>query len=226
MTSGKLEIVLREESYLNPNIVSEAVDNVETLNLKEIDPLELMEQYAYCTEIPKGAAIIDCRTKDEFNTWHHPDAVRMDLPLLIQSFKRFTKNRPYILCCAIGVQTATVAEADVSDSDPLDYFNFAEITEAGSSTKRFLSLLSGLYAISGEQFAKACVLKGSKREYFSQDKGLLLASGKTSKPQAIPNSPYWVITNTNTARKRHILQHVASEMGLQEFQIERLCEAV
>ncbi|MEE1672327.1 replication initiation regulator SeqA [Agarivorans aestuarii] len=122
--------------------------------------------------------------------------------------------------------TETALEADEPDCDPLDYFDFNEISEVGSSTKRFLSLLSGLYAISGEQFAKACVLKGSKREYFSQDKDLLLASGKTSKPQAIPNSPYWVITNTNTARKRHILHHVASEMGLQEFQIERLCEAV
>ncbi|BEU03361.1 negative modulator of initiation of replication [Agarivorans sp. OAG1] len=125
-----------------------------------------------------------------------------------------------------AVKTDSLAQTDVADIDPLNYFNFSEISEAGSSTKRFLSLLSGLYTIDGERFAKACVLKGSKREYFSQDKDFLLASGKTSKPQAIPNSPYWVITNTNTARKRHILQHVASEMGLQEFQIERLCEAV
>ncbi|WP_221077101.1 replication initiation negative regulator SeqA [Agarivorans aestuarii] len=151
-------------------------------------------------ELPEEQAVIVVENKDEDN---------IEQELVVEA-----------------AHTATVAEADVSDSDPLDYFNFAEITEAGSSTKRFLSLLSGLYAISGEQFAKACVLKGSKREYFSQDKDLLLASGKTSKPQAIPNSPYWVITNTNTARKRHILQHVASEMGLQEFQIERLCEAV
>ncbi|WP_220717966.1 replication initiation negative regulator SeqA [Agarivorans litoreus] len=125
-------------------------------------------------------------------------------------------------------QSPLTSDTDVASpiADLMDYFNFAEISEAGSSTKRFLSLLSGLHAIDGKRFAKACVLKGSKREYFSQDKDLLLASGKTSKPQAIPSSPYWVITNTNTARKRHILQHVASEMGLHEFQIERLCEAV
>ncbi len=105
-------------------------------------------------------------------------------------------------------------------------FDFSGIAEAGSSTKRFLALLSQLYCLDHSRFAKACVIKGSKREYFSQAKETLLASGKTSKPQAIPASPYWVITNTNTARKRYILQHVASEMGLQAIQIERVCEAL
>ncbi|GDY27453.1 negative modulator of initiation of replication [Agarivorans sp. Toyoura001] len=112
------------------------------------------------------------------------------------------------------------------DPDVLSYFNFELIGNAGSSTKRFLALLASLYTVNNAMFAKACVIKGSKREYFSQDKDSLLASGKTSKPQAIPDTPYWVITNTNTARKRHILHHVASEMGLQESQIERLCEAI
>ncbi len=106
------------------------------------------------------------------------------------------------------------------------HFQLEEVAQAGSSTKRFLFLLSKLYNIDSALFSQACVIKGSKREYFSQDKQQLLASGKTSKPQAIPDTPYWVITNTNTARKRHILQHVASEMSLTDSLIERLLEAI
>lgn len=128
----------------------------------------------------------------------------------------------------------TSAEPPISQSsDKLEatkdwttHFELAEVAQAGSSTKRFLFLLSKLYSIDAGLFGQACVIKGSKREYFSQDKQQLLASGKTSKPQAIPDTPYWVITNTNTARKRHILQHVASEMGLAAPLIEDLLQAI
>jgi len=141
---------------------------------------------------------------------------------------------PQSLSEEIAPNDAASSEPEIRDSaskletskDWTTHFELAEVAQAGSSTKRFLFLLSKLYSIDTALFSQACVIKGSKREYFSQDKQQLLASGKTSKPQAIPNTPYWVITNTNTARKRHILQHVASEMGLNETIIERLQEAI
>ncbi|WP_427977995.1 replication initiation negative regulator SeqA [Agarivorans sp.] len=130
-----------------------------------------------------------------------------------------------------GLQEAAQTQQDtsiktVTNKELAAHFELSDVAQAGSSTKRFLFLLSKLYSIDSALFSQACVIKGSKREYFSQDKQQLLASGKTTKPQAIPDTPYWVITNTNTARKRYILQHVASEMGLVDSLIERLLEAI
>ncbi|MGY5449429.1 replication initiation negative regulator SeqA [Agarivorans sp. MS3-6] len=121
---------------------------------------------------------------------------------------------------------STMTSVPTDFANLLNKFDFDKIAVESSSTKRFLVILSQLYHVDSQRFIKACVIKGSKREYFSQSKEALLASGKTTKPQAIPETPFWVITNTNTARKRYILQHVASEMGLEQSHIDRLCEAV
>ena len=53
-----------------------------------------------------------------------------------------------------------------------------------------------------------------------------LVQFKASKPRAIPQTPFWVITNANTGRKRIILTQMMASMGYPHHLIERIKEEI
>ncbi|MCO6561227.1 MAG: hypothetical protein J6574_09070, partial [Gilliamella sp.] len=71
----------------------------------------------------------------------------------------------------------------------------------------------------------ATSLHGSKRQYLAKDKLALEASGKNTKPREIIGTPYWVISNTNTARKLYIIESIMSDMGISEAMINQVTNA-
>lgn len=80
---------------------------------------------------------------------------------------------------------------------------------------RFLNILSVLYRANPESFAQATeTLQGRTRVYFARDEGTLLMSGNHTKPKQIPDTPYWVITNNNSARKMLMLEGPMRSMHL------------
>ncbi|MGQ0285913.1 replication initiation negative regulator SeqA [Pasteurellaceae bacterium 22721_9_1] len=93
---------------------------------------------------------------------------------------------------------------------------------------RFLSLLTALYQINPTAFANAIAsenVQGRTRLYFAQDEKTLLQAGNHTKPKAIPNTPYWVITNNNSGRKMIMLEAVMREMKLPHEVIEEVKNA-
>ncbi|PSV29147.1 MULTISPECIES: replication initiation negative regulator SeqA [unclassified Photobacterium] len=88
---------------------------------------------------------------------------------------------------------------------------------------RFMMILSSLYSIDAEGFAEAAAIKGRTRVYFAHDEETLLASGKTTKPKSIPSTPFWVITNTNTERKRQMIDQLMTKMGFGSDIIDKVC---
>ncbi|MEZ8143963.1 replication initiation regulator SeqA [Enterovibrio norvegicus FF-33] len=78
---------------------------------------------------------------------------------------------------------------------------------------RFMLVLSTLYRIDGPAFSEVTALKGRTRVYFADNEQTLLESGKTTKPKHIPSTPFWVITNTNTGRKRQMVEQLMTKMG-------------
>ncbi|KLV09183.1 replication initiation regulator SeqA [Photobacterium aquae] len=88
---------------------------------------------------------------------------------------------------------------------------------------RFMLVLSSLYRIDPQGFADAAAIKGRTRVYFADSEETLLASGKTTKPKAIPQTPFWVITNTNTDRKRQMVEQLMSKMSFGMDIIEKVC---
>ncbi|GAJ71095.1 LOW QUALITY PROTEIN: SeqA protein, negative modulator of initiation of replication [Vibrio sp. JCM 18904] len=78
---------------------------------------------------------------------------------------------------------------------------------------RFMLVLSTLHKLNPEGFAQATNVKGRKRVYFADNEETLLANGNTTKPKAIPGTPFWVITNNNTSRKRQMVEQVMAHMG-------------
>ncbi|WP_299014978.1 replication initiation negative regulator SeqA [uncultured Photobacterium sp.] len=88
---------------------------------------------------------------------------------------------------------------------------------------RFMMILSSLYRIDPEGFTEAAAIKGRTRVYFAESEETLLASGKTTKPKAIPHTPFWVITNTNTDRKRQMVDQLMAKMGFGADIIDKVC---
>lgn len=88
---------------------------------------------------------------------------------------------------------------------------------------RFIMLLAALYRSNPDAFAKAAEnVRGNERIYFSQSEEEILATGSGVKAKQIPNSPFWVITNNNTARKGLILKAVMESMKVPVHLIERI----
>ena len=96
--------------------------------------------------------------------------------------------------------------------------NSAEFKEEPKAVVRFLSILRTLYRTNPESFAQATEsLQGRTRVYFARDEGTLLVAGNHTKPKQIPDTPYWVITNTNSGRKMLMLEGAMQSMHLPEY---------
>lgn len=91
---------------------------------------------------------------------------------------------------------------------------------------RFMLVLSTLYKLDAQGFSEAAQVKGRKRVYFADNEETLLTSGNTTKPKAIPNSPFWVITNTNTSRKRQMIDQVMTRMNFPAELIEKVTQSI
>ncbi|WP_334018533.1 replication initiation negative regulator SeqA [Alteromonas sp. S015] len=93
----------------------------------------------------------------------------------------------------------------------------------GTFTKRvdqFLFVLSAAHKLNAENFTRVESIKGKNRTYFATSKAALLENGSSTNPKAIPDSPFWVVTNNNTAKKTNMLEHVLRNLGYQPDVIE------
>jgi len=102
-------------------------------------------------------------------------------------------------------------------------------------TNKFKMMLTTMYYENREAFIEASkVAKGRSRDYLGENLELLLASDNkeevdllvASKPREIPYTPFWVVTNANTGRKRIILTQVMASMGYPHHLIERIKEEI
>ena len=101
-----------------------------------------------------------------------------------------------------------------------------ELQKEEKSINRFMLVLSTLYRDNPDSFTQATEIKGRKRVYFSRDPEALRASGSTTKPKPVPDTPFWVITNTNTSRKQNMVAQLMASMGYDEALTARVCGAV
>jgi negative modulator of initiation of replication len=102
-------------------------------------------------------------------------------------------------------------------------------------TNKFKMMLTTMYFENRDAFIEASkVAKGRSRDYLGENLDKLLASDNqeevdlliASKPRDIPYTPFWVVTNANTGRKRIILTQVMASMGYPYNLIERIKEEI
>lgn len=104
-----------------------------------------------------------------------------------------------------------------------DILNSEHFMNENKNVVRFIMLLAALYRSNPDAFAKATEnVRGNERIYFSQSEEEILATGSGVKAKQIPDSPFWVITNNNTARKGLILKGVMESMQIPSKLVERI----
>ena len=145
----------------------------------------------------------------------------------------------------LGKQETALFDDDINSSLPLDtgvpsqtddviqqtvdrvrqLLNSVDFQQESTAVNRFLALLTALYHNNSDSFAQAIAQEASQgrsRTYFARDEATLLAAGNHTKPKPIPNTPYWVITNTNSARKMLMLERTMQFMQLPESLINEI----
>lgn len=99
-----------------------------------------------------------------------------------------------------------------------------EYAEQTKAVNRFMLILSTLYCLNPKEFGAATEsLTGRTRTYFAGDQQTLLQNGIHTKPKHVPGTPYWVITNTNTGRKRSMIEHIMQLMQFPAELTEKVC---
>jgi len=105
-----------------------------------------------------------------------------------------------------------------------NYLNKEELAMQRGAVGRFLLILGALYRVHPSNFSVVSDIRGRDRLYFSDNLNELTESGSSTKPFQIPESPYWVVTNSNTTRKKMILTKVAIALGYSESESEDIRE--
>lgn len=110
VTHARPEAARDEESRVDLSVLDAAIAERKVLDLRALEPVDLVQPYLFATEIPEGAVVLDCREPHHYAAWHYPGAERRNPGELLAGLKALDKTRTYILYCNYGVQTAHLAE--------------------------------------------------------------------------------------------------------------------
>jgi len=117
-----------------------------------------------------------------------------------------------------------VAESSHTGQKVFDILSKQDLQAEISVVGRFLIILSALARAHKTQFSQVLDIKGRNRVYFGRQESDLLEAGSSTNPKQIPNSEFWVITNSNTTRKKMMLTEAALKLGYSQEEAERIRE--
>lgn len=110
VTHAKPAAVEAEERAVDLTSLDDAVAARRTIDLRDLEAIDLVQPYLFTQDIPHGAVVIDCRERHHYRGWHYPGAEQRDLSDLAAHFRGLDKARTYVLYCTFGVQSAHLAE--------------------------------------------------------------------------------------------------------------------
>lgn len=120
------------------------------------------------------------------------------------------------------VVSVAVAENSNSGQKVFDILSKQDLQAELSVVGRFLIILSALARAHKQDFAQVLEIKGRNRVYFGRSDTDLLEAGSSTNPKQIPNSEFWVITNSNTTRKKMMLTEAALKLGYSAEEAETI----
>ena len=111
-----------------------------------------------------------------------------------------------------------------SNETVFNFINKEELAMQRGAVGRFLLILAALYRAHPNQFSVVTEISGRDRLYFANSESKLAESGSSTKPRQIPESPFWVITNSNTTRKKMMLTKASISLGYSDSDVEKIRE--
>jgi negative modulator of initiation of replication len=126
-----------------------------------------------------------------------------------------------------GSSTRPSTQTVANRTDPVTAFvSSPNFLVHGNVLARFLSVLAWLHKQHPEKFDKVLLLNGRKRRYFAKTEKELEDSGNSVMPKRIPDSPYWVFTNSPTELKKQVIHDVMRVLGYESSVIRSVCDAL
>jgi len=118
----------------------------------------------------------------------------------------------------------TVKAKEENWGNVFNFINKEELAMQRGAVGRFLLILAALYRAHPQSFDVVTDISGRERLYFATSASVLAERGSNTKPRQIPNSPFWVITNSNTTRKKMMLTKAAIALGYDDSHVEEIRE--
>lgn len=122
------------------------------------------------------------------------------------------------------VNIPPVKVATDNNETVFNFINKEDLSMQRGAVGRFLLILAALYRAHPTQFNVVTEISGRDRLYFADSESKLAESGSSTKPRQIPESPFWVITNSNTTRKKMMLTKASISLGYNESDVEKIRE--
>ncbi|MDP2497283.1 MAG: tRNA uracil 4-sulfurtransferase ThiI [Candidatus Palauibacterales bacterium] len=110
VTAASPERALEAEADLDLEVLSGAVAERATFDLRGLTESEIASGHLFIDRIPEGASVLDTRPEGEYDEWHWPGSDRRDFRRLREEFDELDPERTYVLVCAEGLKTAHLAE--------------------------------------------------------------------------------------------------------------------
>ncbi len=121
-------------------------------------------------------------------------------------------------------ETKNTPHENKERADVFNYINKEELAMQRGAVGRFLLILAALYGVNQQDFQRVLTIRGRDRLYFATTEQALSESGSSTKPRQIPDSPFWVMTNSNTTRKKMMLTEAALALGYSSEDAEKIRE--
>jgi negative modulator of initiation of replication len=134
-------------------------------------------------------------------------------------------QEPFVSKSATSLKVETeskTAESVPNHQKVFDILSKQDLQAEQSVVGRFLIILSALARAHKSKFSLVAEIKGRNRLYFARKQADLLEAGSSTNPKQIPNSDFWVITNSNTTRKKMMLTEAALKLGYNQSEAEQI----
>lgn len=154
----------------------------------------------------------------------HSETIKSVAPVesvvVTESVSPSTKNKK----SNTAPKKAPTSVTTINHDSVFNFINKEELAMQRGAVGRFLLILAALYRAHPQDFEVVTDISGRDRLYFANSENKLAESGSSTKPRQIPDSPFWVITNSNTTRKKMMLTKAASSLGYSDLDVEKIRE--
>ncbi len=122
-TAARPEAVEFDVAKMNPSVLAGALDQTETIILKQLDLAALAVDGLFVEEISPGATVVDTRDSAAFAAWHWPGAEHHTIAEISENSRTLNKSHVHVLVCEQGLLSAQLAER--LQSEGYEAYSFA-----------------------------------------------------------------------------------------------------
>lgn len=109
-TEARADVVDAEEAKLDRTCLEAAIAARRTIDLRGVDLETLASDGLETDDIPSDATLLDLRSRAQFDAWHHPDALWLELGQALAALPRLPTGKRYVVYCEVGLKSAHLVE--------------------------------------------------------------------------------------------------------------------